>query len=164
MSAGLLFYTENFWIGASLKHLTNPKISFSGDGTVKLDNFLSVHGGYKWDLSNRSIREDLDLNLDLNYMRQGNYDRFDIGRRVKYNDFSLGVFGVVAPTDVTGKSHKLTSFNIVGNVDFNRFRFGYSYDLNVSELRNTKGVFEISISYKFDSFFGNRGPNPCECM
>ena len=45
-----------------------------------------------------------------------------------------------------------------------RFRFGYSYDLNVSELRNTKGVFEISISYKFDSFFGNNGPNPCECM
>ena len=29
---------------------------------------------------------------------------------------------------------------------------------------NTKGVFEISISYKFDSFFGNNGPNPCECM
>ena len=24
--------------------------------------------------------------------------------------------------------------------------------------------FEISISYKFDSLFGNRGPNPCECM
>ena len=41
---------------------------------------------------------------------------------------------------------------------------GYSYDFNGSELRNTKGVFEISISYKFDSFFGNRGPNPCECM
>ena len=164
MSAGLLFYTENIWFGASLKHLTNPKISFTGDGTIKLDHFLSVHGGYKWDLSNRSIREDLDLNIDLNYMRQGNYDRFDLGTRVKYNDFSLGVFGVVAPTDVTGRSHKLTSFNIVGNIDFDRFRFGYSYDLNVSELRNTKGVFEISISYKFDSFFGNNGPNPCECM
>ena len=83
MSAGLLLYRKLLdW--SKPKASNESKISFSGDGTVKLDNFfLSVHGGYKWDLSNRSIREDLDLNLDLNYMRQGNYDRFDIGTRVK---------------------------------------------------------------------------------
>ena len=34
---------------------------------------------------------------------------------------------------------------------------------NHLEVQNTKGVFEISISYMFDSIFGKGGPIPCGC-
>ena len=55
-----------------------------------------------------------------------------------------------------------TSLNLLTNLTYRRFTFGYSYDLNLTDLRRTKGIFEISISYNFNSLFG-KGPIPCGC-
>jgi hypothetical protein len=99
----------------------------------------------------------------MNYMRQANFDRLDIGSLVKYNGISLGVFGAFAPTSLDSKSHKLTSLNFVTNMDYKRFTFGYSYDYNLSSLIDTKGIFEISVSYQFDSIFGDNSSIPCGC-
>ena len=95
-------------------------------------------------------------------MNQNEYDRLDIGSKFQINDFTIGAFGTLAPTSVQNDSHKLTSVNFITNLDYRQFSFGYSYDLNTSSLRKTKGVFEISVSYKFDSLF-NDNPIPCGC-
>ena len=164
MSAGLLFFNENLWFGTSIKHLTSPNISFQNEGDqVKLEKFFTIHGGYKFPLGGRFSGDKFNLFLNFNYMRQSNFDRLDIGGLMKYNSVSFGAYTTIAPTDVSGSSHKLTSLNLVSNIDFRQFTFGYSYDLNLSELSGTKGVFEISISYSFDSVFGNDGIIPCGC-
>jgi len=164
MSAGFLVFNDRLWFGANLKHLTNPNISFDNEGgKVKLKSFLSVHGGYKIPLKTRYKREKFNLYFNMNYMRQANFDRLDIGSLVKYNGISLGVFGAFAPTSLDSKSHKLTSLNFVTNMDYKRFTFGYSYDYNLSSLIDTKGIFEISVSYQFDSIFGDNSSIPCGC-
>ena len=162
IGAGFLIFNENIWFGGSFKHLNTPNISFEPDGEVLLDPFISIHGGYKLPLSQRFSNSDLALHFNFNYLRQNDYDRFDLGSRFEYNDFRFGVFGTFAPTSVQSDSHKLTSLNFITNFDFRRFSFGYSYDYNMSTLANTKGVFEISVSYKFDSLF-NDNPIPCGC-
>ena len=162
IGAGFIIFNENLWLGGSFKHLNNPNISFEPDGEVLLDTFISIHGGYKLPLYQRYSRSELDLYINFNYMRQNDYDRLDLGGKVKYNDFTFGAFGTFAPTSVQSNSHKLTSINFITNFDYRRFSFGYSYDYNMSTLANTKGVFELSVTYKFDSLF-NDNPIPCGC-
>ena len=74
-------------------------------------------------------------------MNQNEYDRLDIGSKFQINDFTIGAFGTLAPTSVQNDSHKLTSVNFITNFDYRQFSFGYSYDLNISSLQKTKGVF-----------------------
>jgi len=163
MSAGFLIFNENLWFGGSVKHLTTPNISFQNEGgQVKLEQFLSIHGGYKIPFRTRYARDDFNLYLNFNYMKQANFDRFDLGTYIEFNNIAFGVFGVVAPTTVAADSHKFTSLNLMTNLNYRRFTFGYSYDLNLTDLRGTKGIFEISISYNFNSLF-SKGPIPCGC-
>ena len=162
IGAGFIIFNENIWFGGSFKHLNTPDISFESDGEVKLKPFISIHGGYKLPLNQRFSRSEMNLYINFNYMNQNEYDRLDIGSKFQINDFTIGAFGTLAPTSVQNDSHKLTSVNFITNLDYRQFSFGYSYDLNTSSLRKTKGVFEISVSYKFDSLF-NDNPIPCGC-
>ena len=163
IGAGFLVFNEFLWLGGSYKHLNRPNVSFQDEGKNLLDGFLSIHGGYKIPFSSMYSNTEYNLYFNLNYMRQSNYDRIDIGSKMQIDDFTFGAFATLAPTSIDDKSHKLTSVNFITNFDYRQFSFGYSYDLNVSSLQNTKGVFEISVSYKFDSIFGNDNPIPCGC-
>ena len=163
-SAGLLFFNENLWFGGTFKHMTSPNISFESEGgQVKLEKFYSIHGGYKFPLNTRYVRDDFNLYFNLNYMRQSVFDRLDIGSIVEFNAISLGAYASITPTDVSGNSHKITSVNLLSDIKIGEFTFGYSYDLNLSSLQNTKGIFEISISYNFGSVFGSNNKIPCGC-
>jgi len=162
IGAGFIIFNENIWFGGSFKHLNTPDISFEPEGDVKLKPFISIHGGYKLPLNQRFSRSEMNLYFNFNYMNQNEYDRLDIGSKFQINDFTIGAFGTLAPTSVQNDSHKLTSVNFITNFDYRQFSFGYSYDLNISSLQKTKGVFEISVSYKFDSLF-NDNPIPCGC-
>ncbi len=163
-SAGFLIFNDNLWFGGTMKHLTSPNISFQNEGgQVKLEKFFSIHGGYKFPMRTRYARDDFNLYFNFNFMKQSSFDRLDIGSLVEFNAISLGAFASITPTDITGNSHRFTSINLLANIDLRRFTFGYSYDLNISSLKNTKGIFEISISYDFDSIFGNDNSIPCGC-
>ena len=66
MSAGFLIFNENLWFGGSIKHLTTPNISFQNEGgQVKLEQFLSIHGGYKIPFNTRYARDDFNLYLGI---------------------------------------------------------------------------------------------------
>ncbi len=163
IGAGFIVFNESLWFGGSYKHINKPNTSFQDDGKNILDGFLSIHGGYKLPITNRFSRNEYNLYFNLHYMRQSDYDRVDIGTKMQVNDFTFGVFAAMAPTSIESDSHKLTSLNFITNFDYRQFSFGYSYDLNVSSLQKTKGVFEISVTYKFDSIFGKDNPIPCGC-
>ena len=90
-------------------------------------------------------------------MMQGAYNRFDLGAKYEMDRFSFGLLAATNPIKTDPNSHFLTSINAFVGMDWEGFRFGYSYDFNVTEIGRTGGVYELSISYDFlnnDNCFG----------
>lgn len=160
ISSGLLLYSDKAWIGASLKHLNKPNIAFTSNGTVPLDLFLSIHSGYSISLEDANLNflpDETNLLLTANYMRQGQYNRLNFGTALDVNPFILGVMASTNPEGKSSNSHFLTSINMIGSIQINRFIFAYSYDLNTSKIGNTQGVHELSLTWQI-----GRGCPSCE--
>ena len=147
-TAGFVFDKKNtrndtdLWLGASIKHLNKPNISFVENGNVPLDIFYSIHANYRFPYFDYN-----DILLSVNYMQQGQYNRLDIGTTVKLEKFMLGAMAVTNPAKNSLNSHLLTSINAFVGLEFEQLRFGFSYDLNTSNIGRTDGVYELSITY-----------------
>jgi type IX secretion system PorP/SprF family membrane protein len=151
ITAGVLLDNESTWIGASLRHLNRPDISFIESGNVALDMFLSVHGGYYIDLEGLPsfvFPEGSTILLMGNYMRQAQYNRFDLGGVMDYGRFSLGAFTAVNLERKDDNSHILSSVNPVATFTSGEFVFGYSFDINTSRIGRTGGVHELTLVWQ----------------
>lgn len=155
VSAGLLFNTEQAWIGISAKHLNRPNISLTARGNVPLETFLSISAGYEFLVTDfidiRFLNFETRLMLTGNYMSQGRFNRFDLGTSLSVGRFFLGSTFVTNPSKNSGNSHLLTSINAFTGLQYTNFRFGISYDFNTSKIGRTGGVYELSLTYQFDS-------------
>ncbi|WP_159019928.1 PorP/SprF family type IX secretion system membrane protein [Algibacter sp. L3A6] len=147
-TAGFVFDKRNLrndtdlWLGASIKHLNKPNISFVENGNVPLDIFYSIHANYKFPYFDRN-----DMLLSMNYMQQGAYNRLDIGTNIQLQKLLLGATAVTNPAKNDANSHLLTSVNTFIGLEMENLRFGFSYDINTTNIGRTDGVFEFSITY-----------------
>lgn len=151
ISSGLLLFNEKAWFGASLKHLNKPNIAFTEYASVPLEMFLSIHSGYSLSLDDSHltfIPDQTNILLTANYMKQAQYNRLDFGTAIELKPLMVGVIGAANPGGKSDNSHLLTSVNIFGSIQLNRFVLGYSYDINTSKLGNTQGVHELSITWQ----------------
>lgn len=151
VSAGFLVVNENAWFGVALKHLNQPDISFTEYGTVPLDLFLTVHGGYYIAFDGSPLLYSLGdptLQLTGNYMRQSQYNRLDLGGVLEFSRFSFGVIATTNPEGKSSNSPILTSINPVVSLKTNEFTFGYSYDANTTKFGNSQGVHELSLTWQ----------------
>ena len=148
-SASVLFNSENSWVGLTFKHLNKPNISMQFDGQVNLEMFMSLHGSIYIPIGIN--RNDYNLYFLANAMQQGNYNRVDLGAKYQMDDFSFALLAASNPNKVDPNSHFLTSINAFMGLDWEGFRFGYSYDFNMTGIGTTGGVFELSIIYDFDN-------------
>ncbi len=151
ISSGLLLYSDTSWFGASLKHLNKPNITLTDYANVPLEMFLSIHGGYSLNLDETRIpffSDQTNLLLTANYMRQSEYNRLDFGGALEFNPFILGALAVTNLEGKSNSSHLLTSINLFGSVQLDRFVLGYSYDISTSKIGNTQGVHELSLTWK----------------
>lgn len=151
ISAGMLFHTEDVWIGASLKHLNKPNISFTGENNLPLEMFLSVHGGWEFDIygyQSTFLPEGSRMLMTFNYMRQGEFNRLDAGTAMIFRDWTIGATVVTNPEGKSNNSHFVTSVNPFVSLQMQHFIFGFSYDVNTSKLGQTRGVFEIGLTYQ----------------
>ena len=157
-SASVLFNSENSWVGLTLKHLNKPNISMELDGQESLEMFLSIHASVYIPFGKyRNYRNSNKLYLLANAMQQGPYNRFDLGAKYQMERFAFGLLAATNPIKSNPNSNFLTSINAFVGMDWEGFRFGYSYDFNVTEIGRTGGVYELSISYDFlnnDNCFG----------
>jgi type IX secretion system PorP/SprF family membrane protein len=155
VSAGLLFNTEQAWIGISAKHLNRPNISLTARGNVPLETFFSISAGYEFLVTDfidiRFLNFETRLMLTGNYMSQGRFNRFDLGTSLSVGRLFLGSTLVTNPSKNSGNSHLLTSINAFTGLQYTNFRFGISYDFNTSKIGRTGGVYELSLTYQFDS-------------
>ena len=150
-SVGFVFDKKNkandtdLWFGAAIKHLNQPNISFVDNNNVPLDILYTVHANYKFPYYDYN-----DMILSLNYMQQGEFNRLDLAATAKLNKLFLGVMAVTNPSKNSRNSHLLTSVNALLGLEFERLRFGFSYDFNTSNIGRTDGVYELSITYLAD--------------
>lgn len=147
-STSALFYSENSWIGFSVKHLNRPNISMEFDGQENLDMFLSLHGSIYIPFGN--YRNDHRLSAIFNAMKQGSYNRLDVGAKYAMDTLSFGLLTATNPIGSDPNSHFLTSINAFVGMKWKKFNFGYSYDFNVTDIGRTGGVYELSVTYDFD--------------
>ena len=153
-STSILFNNEDSWVGLTLKHLNKPNISLTQNGEVPLDVFLSVHTKYyipllenyrTWFASKSKIF------VLSNYMQQGAYNRFDLGLQYIFEDqMSFGMMVATIPSKNTEETSTINSISTFAGIRWQGFRFGYSYDINTTELVNTGGIHEFSVSYDFE--------------
>lgn len=154
-SASVLFNSDNSWVGFTVKHLNQPNISMEMEGQDDLEMFMSLHSSLYIPFGD--YRSDNKLFVLANGMIQGAYNRFDLGAKYEMDRFAFGLLAATNPIKTDPNSHFLTSINAFVGMDWEGFRFGYSYDFNVTEIGRTGGVYELSVSYDFlnnDNCFG----------
>ena len=152
-NAGILFNTENSWIGLSIKHLNKPNISFSTIGNLPLGTFLSVSSGREVILSDyfySNFASDSKLLLTANYMQQGEYNRLDLGTGLIFKNIFVGTTAAIHPQKSVPESHMLTSVNVFGGLRFEHFKYGFSYDFSTSKIGKTGGIYELSVTYQLN--------------
>lgn len=154
VSSSILFNNKDSWIGLTVKHLNKPNISFTENGNVPLDIFWSVHTKYYLPfLENSStwFANNSKVYLLSNFMMQANFNRLDMGLQYVFEDaFSFGITAATSPIKNNDNSSLISSITTFAGFRFQGFRFGYSYDFNTTELANTGGIHEFSVSYDFD--------------
>ena len=153
-SSSILFNNEDSWVGLTVKHLNKPNISLTENGNVPLDLFWSVHTKYYLSFlenfrtyyANKS-----KIYVLSNFMMQDNFNRLDVGMQYVFDDqVSFGITGSSSPLNKAENSSLINSVTTFLGVRWQGFRYGYSYDFNTTNLVNTGGIHEFSISYDFN--------------
>lgn len=150
-NAGMLFNTEDQWIGATIKHLNKPDISFTGERNLPLEMFFSLHGGWEFDIygiRSSFLPEGSRMLMTFNYMQQGEYNRLDAGTAMIFKDWTIGATIASNPFRKATNSHFVTSVNPFVSLQMQHFIFGLSYDANTSNVGQTRGVFELALTYQ----------------
>lgn len=153
ISSSILFNNEYSWVGITFRHLNKPNISLTQTGNLPLDVFFTVHGKYYLpvlDNVNTWLANNSKIYLLTNYMKQGPFNRLDAGIQYIFDDsISLGLTVGSNVVKNNNQSKSINSFSTFTGVQWKGYRFGYSFDFNTSELMNTGGIHEFSISYDF---------------
>lgn len=151
ISAGFVLYHTNAWFGLSAKHLNKPNISFIEDEELPLDIFLSIHGGYRFTLTDKSESDKESkgtyLFLTMNYMNQGPYSRMDLGAEFEISSFFIGMVSSLSTGQQLDNSDLLLSVNPLMGIQVKQFKLGLSYDFPVSSIGNNAGTAEITLQY-----------------
>lgn len=151
-AAGALLNSTEYWLGFSAKHLTQPNSSLTGD-RVPLPVTLSLHGGYRFILEQKSKELKRYISPALNYRHQQKYDQLDIGVYYYHLPLSVGVWYRGLPLKQyapTYGSRESVALLIGFDLTEYNMRAGYSFDLTISRLgiNNSLGAHEISIIYE----------------
>ncbi|MCB0768908.1 MAG: type IX secretion system membrane protein PorP/SprF [Flavobacteriales bacterium] len=154
MAAGGLFYSEQFWVGASFNHVNRPNQSLMVDGYAPLELRTSVHVGYKFPIDGQKmLRSRTTMTLASHYKAQGKWDQLDIGGYIEHERLSGGIWyrGLpIAKAYKQGYSNSDAAILMVGYETEHQLRFTYSYDITISKLSiRSGGAHEISVIYEW---------------
>lgn len=147
MNVGLLYNgttdgANNYYVGASMYHLTRPKESFNG-GTYILDPRLTLQAGGRLPVSEFDA-----VHFSAIHSRQANAVNTVIG-----GAYMMNVNGdPQAPTNLYFGSWFRLGDAVIPYIglEFGSFHFGATYDVNTSSLKpgsNMRGGAEFSLIY-----------------
>lgn len=147
-AASLMIYSSSFWGGVTVDHLVKQDISFTDEESFRGMKY-TVFGGGKWIYKEgRRGASDQSVSMAFNYRQQHSFKQLDIGAYWMYDPIELGLWYRGIPVaNEESLSNRDAIVAIIG-VNVSNMRFGYSYDLTISDLAsNTGGAHEFSIMY-----------------
>ncbi len=160
-STGFVGYTKNFFVGLAAHNITEPNQSFfnnTEDGTT-LPRRFTLHGGVVLPLSKtrRGQTPDMTLSPNLLVMYQQRFLQINFGFYVNKGPLVTGLwFRQTAPN--------ADALMLLLGVRYNKFKFGYSYDITVSSARPAApGSHEISTSIEWCSKKPNKRYRKLTC-
>jgi type IX secretion system PorP/SprF family membrane protein len=154
MSTGLVAYTRRFWFGFSAHHLNTPNQAMVMENS-KLPVKYSIHTGWQLPMGrgDKAMKEINRRNFTpaINYKHQGKYDQLDIGFSGQYSPIMLGLWYRGIPVKKYSEDVRSTDAIVfIAGFIYERFNFGYSYDITISKLASsTGGSHELSMAYQF---------------
>ena len=135
VSAGIVGYTDHFYFGFASKHLNTPNESVKL-GASTLPMRFTGHVGATIPFKGTGQKETA-FSPNIIYTYQHNFMQLNLGGYIKHGNITAGFWW--RSTDAV-----ILSFGI----DASTFKFGYSYDLTISELTNiTGGSHELSLGF-----------------
>ena len=137
-STGFLGYTENMYFGFAAHHLTQPDQGFIS--VSHLPTKYTAHIGGKWPLSQYQ-NDQIFWSPNILYQQQQEFQQFNYGVYINRGPI---VGGLWARNSLKNFDAFILMFGLVQET----FKFGYSYDITVSNLRNsnTLGAHELSFT------------------
>lgn len=140
-SAGILGYSDVFFVGLAAHHLTEPNESLVV-GDSKMPMKLTVHGGAAIPLGMRGKygQPRTKLSPNILYQQQAAFNQLNLGLYVDHGPIIAGLW-----------YRSKDAFIALVGFQTDHIRFGYSYDVTTSKLTTaTAGSHEISLTLQFD--------------
>jgi type IX secretion system PorP/SprF family membrane protein len=137
-SAGFVGYSENIFFGFAAHHLTQPNQGFISES--QLPTKLTAHIGGNIPLS-RYSRNTTIISPNFLYQKQQDFQQFNYGLYVNRGPIVGGLWARHSVKNVD-------SFILMVGLIQEAFKFGYSYDITLSNLKNsnTLGAHELSFT------------------
>lgn len=161
-AAGLLWFSvfddnNNFYAGAAYHHLNRANQSFDENKNDYLYSRFTIHAGGEFEVAPK-----FGLVPGVIVMKQGPSFQVNSGTSFKFllssgrgnfSNYQAVHFGTWARISNKVESGILMDALILSaRFDYNQFTLGFSYDVNVSDLKpasNNNGAFEFALAYKF---------------
>lgn len=143
----IMTYYDIFNFGLAVDHLTQPQLSFYDNPDSKIDMKITGHGSLNINITQGMLGsydpDDIMVQPSILYMQQGKFHQLNAGLYINKYPFVLGVYyrhNFQNPDAVIA---------LIG-LKFNNVRFGYSYDVTMSNVGGKAGgAHEISLAWDF---------------
>jgi type IX secretion system PorP/SprF family membrane protein len=145
-SAGILGYSERFYAGVAVHHLTKPDEGFIS--LSRVPRRITVHAGGVFDLVKKVRRrrnyENPTISPNIMFMQQQNFQQLNYGLYFNRFPFVGGLW-------FRQNFKNADAIIIMAGLYASLFKIGYSYDLTISKLTNaTGGAHEVSFTIQFN--------------
>ena len=136
----------SLYAGGAYNHATKPEETFlnSQGEANQLSPRLVLHGG-----GSISVNEQFSVSPSLMYMSQASNTLTIAGAAFGYH-FDSGRYDTGSALYLGGWYRFDDAVVMLLGIDFSEFKFGFSYDINVSDLKeasNGQGAVELSLTY-----------------
>jgi type IX secretion system PorP/SprF family membrane protein len=142
-SAGAVGYSELFYFGFAVHHLTEPNESLlrnDSDPNARLPMKFTGHVGAMIPMGgNGYTKSNTNISPNLLFRKQGTFTQVNMGLYVKSGVMTFGAW-----------YRNKDAFIVSVGIDADNFRIGYSYDVTVSKLSLASGgSHEVSLGIVF---------------
>jgi len=139
-SSGLVIFSETFYGGIAVHHLFEPNESLIV-AEAPLERKYTIHAGATFKL-NKDFQGESDASISPNILLQQQFG---------FQQINIGLYAKKGPLILGAWYRYEDSAILLGGVETDRFRVGYSYDLTTSRLTTqTAGSHELSFAMTFN--------------